>query len=128
MSTNCSCKNNISNSCSNQQTLDEIYKIQRRILEGSKCGNNTVIINDSVMTYVADEDFPLPICDNVRASIVNYTDRHQVSKEVFEQVIDGLVAAIEDLDRRVTASSVIPYDVDVENSLSNGQADVNLGN
>lgn len=55
------------------------------------------------MTYVANEDFPLPICDNVRATIVNYTKRNCVSKEVFEEVINQLLAAIQDLDRRVTA-------------------------
>ena len=55
------------------------------------------------MTYVANEDFPLPICDNVRASIVNYTDRNCVNKETFQEIIDRLIAAIEDLDRRVTA-------------------------
>lgn len=103
MSTNCNCKNTSSNNCASQQTLDEIYRIQRRILEGSKCGINTVVINDSVMTYVPDEDFPVPICDNVRKTIVNYTDRNCVSKESFQEVINKLVNAINDLDRRVKA-------------------------
>lgn len=127
MSTNCNCKNTTSNNCASQQTLDEIYRIQRRILEGSKCGNNTVIINDSVMTYVANEDFPLPICDNVRASIVNYTDRNCVNKETFQEIIDRLIAAIEDLDRRVTAlerGGDDPYDpINEQITLDEGSMD-----
>lgn len=114
MSTNCNCKNTSSNNCASMQTLDEIYKIQRRILEGSKCGNNTVIINDSVMTYVPDADFPVPICDNVRATIVNYTERNYVKKETFQEIINQIISAINDLDKRVKVleggESDDPYD------------------